>query len=47
MVEQVAEARETFGHLADGRAPEPVYPVVARAAGKAARQEIGDGIKIG
>ena len=47
MVEHVAEARETFGHLAHGRAPEPVYPVVARAAGKAARQKIGDGIKIG
>jgi hypothetical protein len=28
-------------------APEPFYPEVARAVSKAARQEIGDGIKIG
>ena len=47
MVEHVAKARETFGHLAHGGAPEPLYPVVARAVLKAARQEIGDGGKIG
>lgn len=41
MVEHVAKARETLGHLA------PFHPVVARSDLKAARQEIGDGGKIG
>jgi hypothetical protein len=47
IVEHVAEARETFGHLAHGHAPEPLHPVVSRAARKAAGQKIGDGVEIG
>ena len=47
MVEHVAEARETLGHLAHRHAPESVDPVVARADRKAACQKIGDGVKIG
>jgi hypothetical protein len=47
MVEHVAEARETFGHLVHRLATEPGRPVVARALRKAARQKIGDCDKIG
>src|SRR5258708_5396383 len=47
MVEHVAKARETFGYLTQGHAPEPAHPVVARAPRKAARQKVGYGIKIG
>jgi hypothetical protein len=46
MVKHVAEARETFGHSADGLL-EPAHPVVSWAARKAARQKIGDCVKIG
>src|ERR1700733_10771355 len=47
MVACVAEARETFGYLTQGHAPEPAHPVVSRTPRKAARQKIGYGIKIG
>src|SRR4029077_20554197 len=35
------------GRLAHGHAPEPIDPVIARAARKAARQKIGDAVEIG
>jgi hypothetical protein len=43
----VTEARESFRRFAHGHAPQPVHPVVARAASKAPRQKIGDVVKIG
>jgi hypothetical protein len=47
MVKHGAEAREAFGHIAYGLAPEPAHPVLGRADREAARQKIGDCVKIG
>ena len=43
----VAEARESLRRLAHGHAPQPVHPVVARAASKAPRQKVGDVMEVG
>jgi hypothetical protein len=46
VVEHVAEARETTGHLTLGLPLQSVHPVVSRALREATRQQVGDGTEI-